>query len=113
MVTGGTRGLGGAIARQLHAAGARVVVSARSHADGPVTGQFVAADLTAPDGPRCLAVRTLELLGGVDIVIDNAASQTRVPGGALAMTDADWLNDLSGTLLSAVRRDDGGLLPTT
>jgi NAD(P)-dependent dehydrogenase (short-subunit alcohol dehydrogenase family) len=47
----------------------------------------------------------LQLLGGVDVLVDNAASQTRVPDGVLAMTDTDWLQDLSGTLLSAVRLD--------
>lgn len=50
-------------------------------------------------------------MGGIDILVDNAASQTRVPDGVLAMSDADWLTDLSGTLLSAVRLDRE-LLPT-
>jgi NAD(P)-dependent dehydrogenase (short-subunit alcohol dehydrogenase family) len=105
VVTGGTKGLGAAIARHLDAAGAQVVVAARSRGDQQIVGQFVAADLSTPDGPRDLAATALELLGGVDILIDNAASQTRVPDGVLAMSDADWLADLSGTLLSAVRLD--------
>jgi len=50
------------------------------------------------------------MLGGVDILIDNVGTQTRVPDGVLAMTDADWLRDLSGSLLSAVRLDRA-LLP--
>ena len=105
LVTGGTKGLGAAIARHLGAAGAQVVVAARRHPDGPVTGHFVPADLSTADGPRELARAVLEFLGGIDIVIDNAASQTRVPDGVLAMSDADWLNDLGGTLMSAVRLD--------
>jgi NAD(P)-dependent dehydrogenase (short-subunit alcohol dehydrogenase family) len=105
VVTGGTRGLGAAIARRLEAAGANVVVAARGQGDQAVAGQFVAADLSTPDGPRELATAALRLLGGVDILVDNAAAQTRVPEGVLAMTDADWASDLAGTLLSAVRLD--------
>jgi NAD(P)-dependent dehydrogenase (short-subunit alcohol dehydrogenase family) len=105
VVTGGTKGLGAAIAKRLHEAGAEVVVAARGRGDDPVVGHFVAADLATPDGPRDLAASALRLLGGVDILVDNAAAQTRVPDGVLAMTDADWSHDLSGTLLSAVRLD--------
>jgi NAD(P)-dependent dehydrogenase (short-subunit alcohol dehydrogenase family) len=105
LVTGGTRGIGAAIARHLSQAGARVVVSARSRGDYDDANHFIAADISTPDGPPRLAAQALEQLGGVDILVDNAASQTRVPGGVLAMTDADWLADLNGSLLSAVRLD--------
>ena len=80
LVTGGTRGIGAAIARHLSQAGARVVVSARSPGDhdGPAA-HFIAADISTPDGPPQLAARALEYLGGIDILVDNAASQTLVP----------------------------------
>lgn len=110
LVTGGTKGLGAAIARHFAAAGARVVVAARNPGEDTV-GHFVQADLSNADGPRELAAAALDWLGGIDILVDNAGSQTRVPDGVLAMTDADWLDDLSGTLLSAVRLDRE-LLPT-
>jgi NAD(P)-dependent dehydrogenase (short-subunit alcohol dehydrogenase family) len=105
LVTGGTRGIGAAIARHLSDAGARVVVSARARGDYEGPGHFIAADVATPDGPADLAAAALAHLGGVDILVDNAASQTRVPDGVLAMTDADWLADLNGSLLSAVRLD--------
>ena len=105
LVTGGTRGIGAAIARHLSQAGARVVVSARSPGDYDCAAHFIAADISTPDGPSQLAARALEYLGGIDILVDNAASQTVVPDGALAMTDADWLADLNSSLLSAVRLD--------
>jgi len=105
LVTGGTRGIGAAIARHLSQAGARVVVSARSPGDDDGPAHFIAADISTPDGPPRLAARALEYLGGIDILIDNAASQTVVPDGVLAMTDADWLADLDSSLLSAVRLD--------
>jgi NAD(P)-dependent dehydrogenase (short-subunit alcohol dehydrogenase family) len=105
LVTGGTRGIGAAIARHLSDAGARVVVSARSRGDHDGPGHFAAADVSTADGPPQLTADATAQLGGIDILIDNAATQTRVPGGVLAMTDADWLTDLNGSLLPAVRLD--------
>jgi len=105
LVTGGTRGIGAAIARHLHGAGARVVAAARSRGDYDGPGHFIAADVSTAGGPRQLAADATAHLGGIDILIDNAASQTLVPDGALAMTDADWLADLNACLLSAVRLD--------
>ena len=110
LVTGGTRGIGAAIARHLSQAGTRVVVSARSPGDYDGTAHFIAADIigsvlaVVAMVPR-LAAQALGYLGGIDILVDNAASQTLVPNGVLAMTDADWLADLNSCLLSAVRLD--------
>ncbi|HYB49444.1 MAG TPA: oxidoreductase [Streptosporangiaceae bacterium] len=105
LVTGGTRGIGAAVARKLSEASARVVVSARSLGDYDGPAHFIPADISTPDGPPRLAAQALEYLGGIDILVDNAASQTVVPEGVLAMTDADWLADLNRSLLSAVRLD--------
>jgi NAD(P)-dependent dehydrogenase (short-subunit alcohol dehydrogenase family) len=105
LVTGGTRGIGAAVAQRMSAAGARVVVAARSAGDQPAAGQFVAADVSTAEGTRELAAAALDLLGGIDILVDNAAGQTRRPGGVLELTDGDWLADLSASLLSAVRLD--------
>ncbi|GAA1853326.1 oxidoreductase [Pseudonocardia ailaonensis] len=105
VVTGASRGIGAAVARRLDEAGATVVVAARSVDGYSGPGTAVAADLSTEDGPSRLAEEALGRLGGIDVLVDNAASQTRVQGGVLEMTDADWLADLNGTLLSAVRLD--------
>ncbi|GLZ01300.1 oxidoreductase [Actinoplanes sp. NBRC 103695] len=110
LVTGGTRGLGAAIAEHFVAAGSSVVVAARTPVPEPV-GTFVAADLSTEGGARRLATAVLDILGGIDVLIDNAGSQRRVPEGVLAMTDGDWTSDISSNLLSAVRLDRK-LLPT-
>ena len=105
LVTGGTRGIGAAVARKLNEAGAQVVVSARSRGDYDGSAHFIPADISTPDGPSRLAAEALQYLGGIDVLVDNAASQTVVPDGVLAMTDAEWLADLNSCLLSAVRLD--------
>jgi NAD(P)-dependent dehydrogenase (short-subunit alcohol dehydrogenase family) len=91
-------------------AGSAVVVAARTPVPSTV-GTFVAADLSTEEGARRLAAAALDILGGIDVLIDNAGSQRRVPDGALAMTDDDWTGDISANLLSAVRLDRE-LLPT-
>lgn len=109
LVTGGTKGIGQAIAARFVAAGAEVVVAARNVPDAAV-GRFIQADVGSAVGPQRLADETVALLGGIDILIDNAGAQTRAIGGVLTMTDDGWLNDISGTLMSAVRLDRA-LLP--
>ena len=95
LVTGGTRGIGAAIARHLDSAGARVVVAARSRGDYDGHGHFIAADVSTADGPRQLAADAAAHLGGIDILIDNAASQTLVPDGAHRLT---WVLRLSASI---------------
>jgi len=111
VVTGGTQGIGAAIARQFSQAGAKVVVAARSSIDSLSGAQFAKADLATPEGVASLATTTLELLGGIDVIVNNAGSQSYVPAGVLSMTDDDWLQDLNINLLSAVRLDRA-LLPS-
>jgi 3-oxoacyl-[acyl-carrier protein] reductase len=74
LVTGASRGMGRATALALAAAGARVIVHYGRNADeaNAVVDQIrtahgradaVPADLSAPDGPRALAVRVRNLIG--------------------------------------------------
>ncbi|MBV9995853.1 MAG: SDR family oxidoreductase [Caulobacteraceae bacterium] len=87
VVTGATKGIGFGVARQLAAHGARVVVASRSQsqcdaiaaeierdcaaAPGMVRG--VACDIDKLPDIGALARRSLELFGGVDILVCNAA----------------------------------------
>jgi len=106
LVTGGTRGMGRAIASRLTEAGATVLTTARSApADpGPAAG-FVPADISTPDGAGTVARAVQDQLGGIDLLVHNAGASFAQAGGALALTDGDWLLALNTNLLSAVRLD--------
>lgn len=89
VVTGGGRGIGVAVARKLARAGAAAVVSARSEneieavAEGlraaGRTAHAVACDVTDPDSVAAMAARAQELLGSVDIVVNNAGIARSAP----------------------------------
>jgi NAD(P)-dependent dehydrogenase (short-subunit alcohol dehydrogenase family) len=104
LVTGGTRGMGQAVAALLAAYRARVVVVARNAPSSPPE-QFIQADLASPGSADLVASRAAEILGGVDILVHCAGASFPKSGGALALTEEDWMQALNTNLLSAVRLD--------
>lgn len=112
LVTGGTKGMGLAIVKRLAEAGAAVLTTARSiPSNGDIPGvRFVQADITKPDGTSLLVEAVKEKLGGVDILINTVGGSSTPPGGALALTEEDWLESLNLNLLGSVRLDRA-LLP--
>jgi 3-oxoacyl-[acyl-carrier protein] reductase len=101
LVTGGSRGIGRAIALELAGAGADVVVGYRSGVEEAQTvaqeagGRAVEADVSDPEQAK----RLVEEAGDLDILVNNAGL-TR--DGLLArMPDADW-RDVLETNLSSV-----------
>ena len=90
LVTGGSRGIGQAIAAELASAGAQVVIGYRSGAEeaekvaGEISGRAVQADVTDPHEAK----RLVDEAGDVEILVNNAGV-TR--DGLLArMSDEDW-----------------------
>src|SRR5205814_2222089 len=109
LVTGGTKGMGEAIARRLARAGATVITTARSPPPG-LQGLFIQADLSTAEGAEKVVREVLERLGGVDILINNVGGSASPGGGFAALTDHHWQQELGVNLLAAVRLDRG-LLP--
>jgi NAD(P)-dependent dehydrogenase (short-subunit alcohol dehydrogenase family) len=104
LVTGGSRGIGAAVAQRLLDGGAAVAVTARSHtADTPVDAVFIAGDLRTADGASAVADAAVRALGGLDILINNAASARPHVGGVATIPDQEWLDSLDINFLSAVR----------
>jgi NAD(P)-dependent dehydrogenase (short-subunit alcohol dehydrogenase family) len=104
LITGGTRGMGAAIADLFQAQGAQVVVTAR-HQDSTSPVRLIQADLASPEGACFVADQAAEILGGLDVVVHCVGASFTKPGGALALSDDDWMQALSTNLLSAVRLD--------
>src|SRR5271165_1555726 len=104
LVTGGTRGMGAAIAELLAARGAYVVVTARHREDSEPPTSLIQADLASPEGADFVAGEAIRILGGLDIVVHCVGASFSKPGGVLALTD-DWRQALGTNLLSAVRLD--------
>ncbi len=121
VVTGGSRGLGLATARELVADGAHVVVSSRSQdsVDAAVASlgdraTGVVADLADPGTPARLFGAAHERTGRLDGVLVSVGGP---PGGDVAtITDEQWTQAFQSVFLGAVRiareaadvLDDGG-----
>ena len=108
LVTGASGGIGGAIARGLHAQGATVVLAGtREAALQTLAGELgdrahiLTADLSQSDEPERLIRETEAALGGLDILVSNAGV-TR-DGLAMRMKDEDWLAVLEVNLTAGFR----------
>ena len=85
VVTGASSGIGAATARHLSALGARVVLAARrtdrlEALAAELPGSLaVTTDVTDPAQVRRLVARTVEELGGLDVLVNNAGQGLHVP----------------------------------
>jgi NAD(P)-dependent dehydrogenase (short-subunit alcohol dehydrogenase family) len=104
LVTGGTKGIGKAIADELAKAGAQVIVSARTKPE-ETPHHFIAADLTNARDVDQLAKEIDDTFGGIDILINNVGGLTTPGGGHSTLTDAHWQQELDLNLISAIRLD--------
>lgn len=112
LVTGGTRGIGKAIADKLKTAGATIIVVARTPPkENPEGYYFIQADLVQPGSAEIMAKEILEKFGGIDIIVNNAGANLSEGGSFSTLTDEHWNNDFQLNLMSAVRVNKA-LLPT-
>src|SRR5215831_12608352 len=91
VVTGGSSGIGRAIATALARAGAGVVIVARRETELAAAGcraDWVSADLSSRDGVRTAAEAAIEPFGEPDILVNSAGINLRPPLGEL--TDDVW-----------------------
>jgi 3-oxoacyl-[acyl-carrier protein] reductase len=112
LVTGGSKGIGKAVARGLSQEGARVAICARGegalqdaarditkgtgHEVFPVSG-----DLTVPEDAHRIVEAVIAHFGRIDILVNNAGA---APGGEiLHLTEEDWAKALQLKFMGFVR----------
>jgi len=112
VVTGGSKGIGKAIAGALAAQGADCLIAARTDADLAATARSIsdetgarietcAGDLRTMEGCESLHRRAIDVFGGVDILI-NSAGATK-GGPFLEQDDAAWQDGFALKFHAAVR----------
>ncbi len=107
LVTGGSKGLGAAIARELVAEGAQVAICARNAEEVVAAGEEIgaahaqAADVTDPEQVRDFVARSAEALDGIDFLVNNAGGAH--PGNFETLTDEDWAADYDVKVFSLIR----------
>jgi len=104
LVTGGTRGIGAAIAQRLLDAGAKVVVTGRSRGEAtPAGATFIAGDVSSVEGVKAIAAKAVGALGGLDILVNNAGGARPFAEGAASIPDQEWPASFELNLFAAVR----------
>ena len=111
LITGGSMGLGRAMAMKMAAAGANVVPVARRQdkldeavglirkAGGKAHG--ISCDVTDPAQIQATYAEAVQTFGQVDILVNNAGSSLRGP--FLELTDEQWMGDLELKLFAQIR----------
>jgi 3-oxoacyl-[acyl-carrier protein] reductase len=114
IVTGGSKGLGKAIAAELVAEGAAVTICSRNSAEleaaaaeigktsaWPGQVSAIVCDVTAPDQVGAFIESAAAGMGGLDILVNNAGGAR--PGQFGTLTDDDWHADIEVKLFSQIR----------
>ena len=103
LVTGASTGIGAAIATRLANAGATVVVVSRSGGMPESKGAVysLVADLSKPEETDTVIEKTVEILGGLDVLVNNVGRADTIP---FADIDRDYFNAYIGLNLWAPLR---------
>ena len=118
IITGGSKGLGKAIASELLAEGAAVTICSRNADELNATADelkklaaegdarvgsviAMACDVTAPGQVADFIESAVSAMGGLDILINNAGGAR--PGQFGTLTDEDWQADIEVKLFSQIR----------
>jgi 3-oxoacyl-[acyl-carrier protein] reductase len=114
LITGASGGIGGAIARSLHAQGATVALSGtRADAlealasDLGDRAHVLPSDLRDAEAASALPGRAKEAMGSLDVLVNNAGINR--DGLALRLRDEDWQEVLNVNLTAAFRITRGAL----
>jgi 3-oxoacyl-[acyl-carrier protein] reductase len=114
VITGGSKGIGRAIARGLAAEGVRLVLIARNADALDKTAEDIRtasgvdviaarADITSAEQVDGAARLAKDAFGTVNIVVNNAGGPMRRMDRQILWPDSDWIGDLDNKILGALR----------
>ena len=121
LITGSTAGIGRAIARRFAAEGAEVCVTGRDERRGAEVvaaieahdgrACFVAADLSSEAACRALVDEAVEELGGLTVLVNNAAGGNGGDGPVGDITNEAWQSILTVNLTAPMWLTRAALVP--
>jgi NAD(P)-dependent dehydrogenase (short-subunit alcohol dehydrogenase family) len=108
LVTGGTKGVGKAIADRFQQGGATVIITARSASTEKTDNHFIQADVSTAEGTTRVINEILNRFQGIDIIIHNVGGTSAPSGGFSTVTDEIWQQSMNtqASLLRAKRRTE-------
>jgi short-subunit dehydrogenase len=96
LLTGASTGIGAALAQLLHARGGQLVlVSRKTHTYDLPGAHWLSADLTIPSERDRVFAEASNLLGGVDVLINNAGVGAYTPTRKIPMADWQFMCELN------------------
>lgn len=114
LITGGSKGLGSAIAEGLASAGSHIVIVSRTHSEAQKEAEYIAsqykvkalglqADVTSQDETQSMVAETIDQLGSLDIIVNSAGINIRGSIEELSEEDFKAVMDINvtGTWLSS------------
>ncbi len=112
LVTGGSRGIGRAIAHELADEGCHVAITARGGGDlantlseiesRGVRGLAIELDMSSAEAPAEAVIRTVEGLGAIHLLVNNVGGGFGDPN-VEESTEQQWADSINTNLLAAVR----------
>src|SRR5688572_9426506 len=114
LVTGGSKGIGKAIAEGLAAEGVNLVLMARGQEALDATAASirqkygvkvlpVTADIRSMDEVNNVASKAAAEFGAVHILVNNAGGPIKRPGRQITWSDADWQDDINLKTIGMLR----------
>jgi 3-oxoacyl-[acyl-carrier protein] reductase len=106
LVTGGSDGLGAAVARVLATEGSETAVAARASdrlatTAAEIRATAIAVDLSTAAGPAGAVASAVDALGGLDLLVVNSGGPP--PGRFEDLSEQQWQQAIDGTLWSSIR----------